>query len=313
MSDESEKELPSQVVLLTALDHAQEGIIILDAELKVVFMNPAARSLWKVSDKQVDRRPSYTELVSDARRTGKYDIPGSELETFIENRIARVRNGISTPQDLRTRGGRYIRSQCTVLPDGGRILTYWDVSDLVTNAQELERLATTDSMTGLYNRRHFLSLAETEWARFRRYHRPLSLLMVDIDHFKRVNDSYGHATGDIALTSVAAICMEGHRSTDIVGRIGGEEFAVLLPETESPRAAMVAERIRNKVASRLLPARVRLSVTVSIGIARATASMSGIGALMHASDQALYEAKAKGRNKVAHYVARSADARVAAE
>ena len=86
------------------------------------------------------------------------------------------------------------------------MLTYCDISDLIRSAEQLERFATTDSMTGLHNRRHFLALAEAEWGRFQRYHRPLSMLMVDIDHFKSVNDRYGHAVGDEAIVAVANAC-----------------------------------------------------------------------------------------------------------
>jgi predicted signal transduction protein with EAL and GGDEF domain len=143
--------------------------------------------------------PPYRRLVSDARFTGTYGVAPEELEDFIERRIASVKQGDPTPQDLKTSDGRHIRSQCTVLASGGRMLTYCDVTDLFDHADQLEKLATIDSMTGIYNRRQFLALAEAEWARFQRYNRPLSMLMVDIDHFKAVNDCFGHATGDIAL------------------------------------------------------------------------------------------------------------------
>lgn len=112
------------------------------------------------------------------------------------------------------------------------MLTYCDISDLVRSAEQLEKLATIDSMTGLFNRRHFLALAAAEWSRFLRYQRPLSMLAIDVDHFKSVNDRYGHAVGDEAIASVAATCQQCKRASDIVGRIGGEEFAVLLPETD---------------------------------------------------------------------------------
>ena len=194
------------------------------------------------------------------------------------------------------------------------MLTFSDITDLVKNAQELKKLATIDSMTGLYNRRHFLVLAETEWGRFQRYQRPLTMLMVDVDHFKLVNDKFGHATGDIVLTSVANACFEDKRTTDIVGRIGGEEFAMLLPETDIEQAAIVAERVRQKIMKRRLLAEDRdLSVTVSLGVAQATLSMSGVGALLNAADQALYKAKAQGRNRIVRYEPVQVDHRLAAE
>jgi diguanylate cyclase (GGDEF)-like protein len=289
-------------VLRAALDKVQDGIILLDADLNAQFMNRAVRRLWGVSDEQAERRPPYVDLVTDARQTKAYGVPPDQLEPFLESRIALVRDGDPTPQDLRTRDGRSIRSQCAVLPNGGRILTYFDVTDLVNNAEMLQRLATTDSLTTLNNRRNFMVLAKAEWARFQRYQRPLSMLMIDIDHFKSINDNFGHATGDQVIVAVANIFKTGQRTSDIIGRLGGEEFGLLLPETEVSQAQVVAERIRAEVASRPLmthhPDRL---VTISIGAAAATVSMSGIDALMEASDKALYAAKSSGRNRVVRY------------
>jgi diguanylate cyclase (GGDEF)-like protein len=152
-------------------------------------------------------------------------------------------------------------------------------------------------MTGLCNRRHFLVLADAEWSRFQRYQRPLSMLMVDIDHFKQVNDRYGHAVGDEAIIAVADACTNGKRQPDIVGRLGGEEFAILLPETDLAQATIVADRLCTSIAEHDLVAhKVHFKVTASIGIAAASASMSGLDVLMRAADQALYRAKAQGRN-----------------
>ena len=289
-------------VLRAALDRVSDGVLLLDANLNARFMNRAIRQLWKVSDEQAESHPPYSRLVGDARLTGTYGVPPEELEDFIERRIALVRSGDPTPQDLRTSDGRHIRSQCAVLPSGGRMLTYCDVTDLVCHAEELETLASTDSLTGIYNRRRFLALADAEWSRFQRYHRPLSMLMVDIDHFKVVNDRFGHATGDVALSWVATVCKKDQRGSDIVGRIGGEEFALLLPETDLTQASVVAERIRKNVAVQSIAAYGNtVTLTVSIGIAAATLSMSGIGTLMRASDQAMYEAKSQGRNRTRQF------------
>src|SRR3984893_10192671 len=199
-------------------------------------------------------------------------------------------------RDTLTPDRRHIRVHCAVTPNGGRMLTYCDISDLVRSAEQLEKLATIDSMTGLFNRRHFLALAAAEWSRFLRYQRPLSMLAIDVDHFKSVNDRYGHAVGDEAIASVAATCQQCKRASDIVGRIGAKSspFCCRRPE----QAAIVAERIREKVAGQVLFAhKVRFGMTISIGIASATAGMSGIEALLRPADQALYQAKAEGRNR----------------
>jgi diguanylate cyclase (GGDEF)-like protein len=200
------------------------------------------------------------------------------------------------------------------LPDGGRLLTYFDITDLVTNAETLHRLATTDALTAVHNRRQFLQLAEAEWNRFSRYQRPLSALMLDLDWFKLINDRFGHAAGDAALQTVARACTIDQRRTDIVGRMGGDEFAILLPETDEVQAVALAERILNKIKSEPVATdRDALNLTVSIGVAEAALSMSGATALLDAADQALYMAKA-GRNRVAQFRQRGlADRGVAAE
>ena len=289
-------------VLKAALNQVQEGVVLLDADLNMQFMNEFVRRLWNVSAEQAERNPNYSELVGDARHAGVYGVAPEELDDFIAQRIALVRAGDANPQDLLTGDGRHIRSQCTVLPSGGRMLTYCDVTDLIRNAEKLEELATIDMMTGLCNRRQFMTLAEAEWERFQRYYRPLSLLMVDIDCFKQINDGYGHDAGDATLTQIASVCKAGKRQTDIVGRIGGDEFVLLLPETDIEQAIIVAERVRCAIAAcPLIIGDITLSLTASIGVAPAVLGMPGIGALLKASDQALYEAKALGRNKVAAF------------
>src|SRR5262249_23197922 len=124
--------------------------------------------------------------MNDTRLTGAFDLSAAELDAFIARRIAVVKAGDPTPVDLRRADGRVMRAQCAMLPDGGRMLTYTDVTDLVRHADELEQLATTDGMTSLANRRHFLALAEAEWSRFQRYHRPLTLLLIDLDRLKTI-------------------------------------------------------------------------------------------------------------------------------
>src|SRR5476651_657861 len=113
---------------------------------------------------------------------------------------------------------------------------------------DLGMLATTDGLTALFNRRHFEELARAEWARFQRYGRPLSLLLLDIDKFKSINDRSGHDAGDLVLKAVAHICQTTKRQPDVLARIGGEEFALLLPETDEAAAEIVAERFRNAIA-----------------------------------------------------------------
>jgi eukaryotic-like serine/threonine-protein kinase len=165
--------------------------------------------------------------------------------------------------------------------------------------EETRRLAITDGLTGIFNRRHFFALAETEFSRTRRYQHPLSALMIDIDHFKAINDSYGHATGDEVLRQVAQRCQESLRAADILGRYGGEEFAVLLPESDANAAHQAGERLGERIASQSFAVDGgNFHVTVSIGVATADANTRNVAALLDAADQALYAAKHGGRNRV---------------
>jgi diguanylate cyclase (GGDEF)-like protein len=283
--------------LRNALENVDEGIVLLDADLNVQFLNQKMRRFWDLTPAQAARKPAYADLVAKAARAYHHASASFDLKAFVAKRVAAVRDPDADAPNLRTADGRHIRVHCLKLENNGRLLTYHDVSDLVRNAEQLEKLATTDAMTGLYNRGHFLSLAKAEWSRFQRYCRPLSVLMIDIDHFKTVNDRYGHAVGDEALISVANACRKGKRDPDIVGRLGGEEFAILLPETDLSQARVVADRLVKNVAGHGLMAHsVHFHVTVSIGFAAATLSMAGFEALLHAADQALYQAKSKGRN-----------------
>jgi diguanylate cyclase (GGDEF)-like protein len=163
----------------------------------------------------------------------------------------------------------------------------------------VETLATIDWLTGLYNRRHFETLARAELSRSLRYMRPLSVLMIDIDHFKAVNERFGHAVGDRVLQAVATVCLAAKRDADIVARVGGEEFALMLPETTDTAASQFAERLRQQVRdySPTVDGE-KLKITVSIGIVGGGLNNAGIEPLLRCADQALYEAKRLGRNRV---------------
>ncbi len=160
--------------------------------------------------------------------------------------------------------------------------------------REVERLATRDSLTGLANRRLFDESFEREIARAERLVVPLSLVVFDIDHFKHVNDSYGHQTGDTVLCEVADSLATNTKALDVVARLGGDEFVVLLPGCAHDDALMVAERIRRELARRGGNA----PITLSAGVATFPIHASDRGHLISAADTALYEAKRRGRDCV---------------
>ncbi|NTW12389.1 MAG: diguanylate cyclase, partial [Anaerolineales bacterium] len=175
----------------------------------------------------------------------------------------------------------------------------------IENAQLFEQayyLSVIDPLTELTNRRHFFEAARFEFERTHRYPRTLSVMMIDIDHFKNINDTHGHAVGDAALREVAARIKRSVRTVDIVARYGGEEFIVLMPETGLQKAGQVAERVRRSVANNpIADGNTSVTATLSIGVAEMDDKSRNIDQLIVYADKALYEAKAAGRNRVASY------------
>lgn len=163
--------------------------------------------------------------------------------------------------------------------------------------QQVEELAMRDSLTGLYNRRHVEGLLEQECLRHARSGAPLSIALIDLDHFKQVNDTHGHATGDAVLATAARVLAEQLRRTDLVGRWGGEEFLLVLPDTDLPEAWTVLERARIALSQVVVTlAAPQLRVTLSAGLAKARPEGS-TGAMLEEADRGLYRAKAQGRNR----------------
>lgn len=176
------------------------------------------------------------------------------------------------------------------------IYRYW--RQVINARDELAHMAMTDYLTGLVNRRAFIDATNVEIARSLRYAAPMSLLMFDVDHFKAINDSHGHEMGDLVLQKLAEITRGTLRAVDLVGRWGGEEFVVLLPETDASRAAEVAERLRSNIeAMNITGADPVIRVTISVGYATLARNVPDINALIKRADEALYQAKESGRNR----------------
>ncbi len=168
------------------------------------------------------------------------------------------------------------------------------------NAQEqLQEMATTDFLTGIANNRLFFEMGKREVQRARRYKHSLALLMLDLDHFKKVNDKYGHAVGDTVLVAFADVCKKCLRDADIFGRLGGEEFAILLPETDVDGGRIFAERLRTAIENSDIKTKSKtLHITVSIGVTEISPDKDKLTTALRRADDTMYEAKRKGRNRV---------------
>lgn len=222
---------------------------------------------------------------------------------------ATLEKGVPYDLNFRIRRGdgvvRVIHARARVYRDADgkparMVGTNEDITERKELHDKLEQQARQDYLTGLFNRRHFMEQGQVELSRAQRYDNALSLFMIDIDHFKDINDTYGHKAGDIVLQQLGDILREALRTMDVIGRIGGEEFAVLLPETGLPSATEAAERLRERVESAqvVLEAGSPLQFTVSIGVTALKEKNTNLDILLAQADKALYQAKESGRNRV---------------
>ena len=174
-----------------------------------------------------------------------------------------------------------------------------DISERKRMEDQLMTLSRTDGLTGVYNRSHFMEKAEEVISMMRRYRRPASMMVADLDHFKSINDKYGHHAGDLALKAFTDVCRQEIRESDILGRLGGEEFGLMLPETTIQHARVLAERIRKATSAleiKLDDQTIRIAV--SIGLVELNPEDATLDAAMRSADMAMYQAKAGGRNQV---------------
>ncbi|QSA96582.1 diguanylate cyclase [Methylococcus sp. EFPC2] len=285
-------------LLAVALESAGDGIVITDPDARIEWVNKAFTRLTGYSmSEAIGRHPA--ELVKS----------GQQTQTFYQAMWKSIQGGREWRGEVinRKKNGELYTEQLTITPvldAGGAVTHFVGIKEDITGRKRLEAelvaQATTDGLTGLANRRHFLTRLEAELARLRRQPEQVaSLLMLDLDHFKQVNDTHGHEGGDAVLKHFAAVLSRDLRESDIAGRLGGEEFVVLLTGTGPEDAMTRAERLRGLVqASPVRFADGHIPFTVSIGVTGIAQSDAGVSAILRRADQALYRAKLSGRNRV---------------
>jgi diguanylate cyclase (GGDEF)-like protein len=298
----------NELFLRQIVDTINTGLVVLDPEFRVGYWNRwmalhSGRSTESVLGvsllelyPQLDT-PRFVGTCKTVLAFGHY--------SFLSQRLHKYLFPFPTPAAPESAPGLMMQS-CSIFPlrDAasrivGICIAVQDVTEMVAYEQKLLAMSRTDALTGVFNRRHLEDRLREEFARRTRYHRPLGIILFDLDNFKLVNDTYGHQCGDFILQSVAATVRATMREVDVLARYGGEEFCCLLPETPLPAARQLAERIRCDVMrQRHRYGEKEVAVTVSIGVAVLDESVGSIDALLKIVDDALYDAKRNGRNQV---------------
>lgn len=290
----------SEQKLAVIAKSAQDAIIMMDCEGRIAFWNPAATRTFGYEEQHVlgrdvhqvlapeDQRKVATESLQHFLKTGEGTVIGSTVEM-----LALHKDGHVFPVELSLShfdaGSAY-----------GAVGIVRDISERKRMEREMEDLATHDALTSFYNRAELVKRLLSETERALRYQRPLSIFFIDLDHFKTVNDRFGHQAGDELLREFAILLRSEIRQMDLVGRYGGEEFVVILPETPSGQAMKMAQRILKQVASHRfdITNKQKLTVTVSIGVGTVPEHARSPEELIDIADSAMYAAKQAGRDRV---------------
>ena len=301
--------------LLTITQSIDVGVVVLDQEYRVQVWNTFMENRSGLLPYEAANR-SFFELFPEVnedwlkKKIDNVITLGTPAFTIWEQRPYLVRfksyQPITGQEDFMYQNTTMFPLRSTNGDINHVCIVIYDVTDVATNRRQLQaanlslqKLSSTDRLTGLYNRGHWEETLRVDFARHTRYGTNSCLVMFDIDHFKRVNDTYGHQCGDKVIQLVADVVREHIRESDIAGRYGGEEYAVLLPDTDKAGGATFAERIRAAIEARevLCEGQV-IRCTVSLGVADMSGPITEHATLIEWADQALYASKKNGRNQV---------------
>lgn len=279
----------------TLIESMSDGVVVLDAQKRVVDINATVQKELKVASidsvigKPVEQVfPNWSEFIKKF-----YDVNEAQLEVPVGDPPRRFLDFRISP--LTDNRGQLM----------GRLIVWRDITELKLAQIELHKLATIDSLTHALNRRHFLDLAEQTLSRAIRFDHPLSLAWLDIDNFKTINDDHGHIVGDRVLEAFVKICQENIRTSDLFARWGGDEFVILLVETDLEQAGQFVRRISRAIVD--MPIEIGLlnvSLTISLGLSTLLSPSDTLEMLLSRADQALYSAKRLGRNQVVYWKVR---------
>ncbi|MDB6442468.1 diguanylate cyclase (GGDEF) domain-containing protein [Pseudomonas sp. NFACC32-1] len=304
--------------LLAIVQSIDVGVVVLDRDYRVQVWNTFMENRSGIQPKDAHNQHFFSLFPEVdrqwfSRKVESVAALGTPAFTVWEQRPYLVR--FKSYQPI-TGQEEYMFQNTTLLPlrsPDSKInhicLVIYDVTDVATNRHQLQaanaqlqKLSSTDRLTGLYNRGHWEESLKAAFARYQRYGNTSSLVMFDIDHFKRINDTYGHPAGDKVIEQIAAMVREHVRDSDIAGRYGGEEFGVVLSDTDKVGAGMFAERLRKAVEEMDVPYGEQvIRFTISLGVAELNQPLNSHADLIARADQALYTSKKTGRNRVTVY------------
>lgn len=285
--------------LRAVIDTAIDGVMIVDGRGMVETFNKSCETIFGWSAAEIIGKSATLLMPAEWRRVHQQEFGQDRTMPPADQVLGHTR----VVHGLRRDGSTFpleISLSASDLGGGNLYIAMLrDISEQTIARERLFAMATQDSLTGIRNRRYFLEGVETEFARCRRHGRQLTLLILDADYFKAVNDTFGHGAGDLVLKRLAETCRDNLREVDMVGRLGGEEFGIAMPDTDLETALKAAERLRHLLAEvQLHYEGETIRFTVSIGVAGMTDDDSSVDGLMRRADQALYRAKDSGRNRV---------------
>jgi diguanylate cyclase (GGDEF)-like protein len=293
-------------IIIDSLALTKDGVGIFNRDDRLIYCNDAIGRLFGMSAEEALNK-SFSELSADCFNSSKgINIEFTTLEAWLSHASAKRRSCPYRAFEVDTQEDKWFLVTEQIVHNDYLYMYITDITEKKANvrvlqlmSEQFQKLATTDSLTGIYNRRYFYEKAEAEFNRSSRKNKIFSIMFLDLDKFKHINDKFGHAAGDAFLKGFADNVQTHLRSYDTFARVGGEEFAILLPNTDKNNASIIAERIRASTEALIIPFENQLlKITVSVGVVENSNEIKSIDQIMNNADKRLYQAKCNGRNQI---------------
>lgn len=295
-----------QDIIIESLSLTGDGVGIFDKTDQLVFCNKVFAKVFALTaDSAIGK--TFSEIIYHTYRASDgLNIETDNIEVWLKNAFTKRRQRPYRRFEIDSKNNQWFLVTEQIVRTNYLYVYLTEITEKKHNEQRLHKLtaqlqeqASTDSLTGINNRRSFYEIAEIEFRRCHRNKHPIALLLLDLDFFKQVNDHFGHAAGDRVLQSFASTIKGLLRSYDIFGRIGGEEFSILLPDTNHSEALLIAERIREKIEQMTVEFEGHIiSITASLGLSADCPNIVSLESFINDADKKLYQAKSNGRNQV---------------